>query len=298
MVKSHTFLIFVLLLGFLLINQSAFVVTQGEQMMVLQFGKPVAFYPEPGKDPEPGLKFKMPFVQQVKVFSTKILSIDPEPEEVILADQKRMIVDTFGRYKIKDMLLFNNTLTSQQLAEGRLDNIINSIAREVLGTVTLDDLLSVKRSEIMAEIRKQANEAVSADMGVEIVDVRIVRADLPDQTLQAVYDRMRTERQREAATFRAEGQQVSQEIKSKADKERTILLAEAEKQSQISRGEGDEQAIKIYADAFKKDPDFYSFYRTMQAYREGLSGDNTTMILSPEGDFFRFFKDAQGQARK
>lgn len=288
MVKSHTLLIFVLLLGFLLINQSAFVVTQGEQKMVLQFGKPVA------QHTEPGLKFKTPFVQQVKTFSTKILSLDPDPEEVILADQKRLVVDTFGRYKIKDMLLFNKTLTSQQLAEARLDNIINSIAREVLGTVTLDHLLSTKRSEVMAEIRKQANEAVSADMGVEIVDVRIVRADLPDQTLQAVYDRMRTERQREAATFRAEGHQVSQEIKSKADRERTILLAEAEQKSQISRGEGDEQAIRIYAEAFRKDPDFYAFYRTMQAYREGLSGDNTTMILSPDGDFFRFFKDAQG----
>jgi membrane protease subunit HflC len=288
MSKSHTFIIFVLLLGFLLINQSAFIVTQGEQKMVLQFGKPVAQYSEPG------LKFKTPFVQQVKEFSKKILSVDPDPEEVILADQKRLVVDTFGRYKIVDMLIFNNTLSTRELAEQRIDNIINSTAREVLGTVTLDDLLSEKRSEIMGTIRDEVNKAVT-DKGVEIVDVRIIRADLPDQTIQAVYDRMRTERQREAATFRAEGQQFAQEIKSKADKERTILLAEAEKQSQISRGEGDEQAIKVYAEAFKKDPEFYSFYRTMQAYREGLSGDNTTMILSPDGDFFRYFKDAQGQ---
>jgi membrane protease subunit HflC len=195
------------------------------------------------------------------------------------------------------MLTFNNTLNNTAQAEAQLDNIINSMTREVVGTVTLDDLLSDKRDDIMGRIRDEANKAVK-DKGVEIVDVRIIRADLPDQTIQAVYDRMRTERQREAATFRAEGQQVSQEIKSKADKERTILLAEADKQSQISRGEGDQEAIKIYADAFRKDPDFFSFYRTMQAYRESFSNDNTTMILSPEGDFFRFFKDAQGQGHK
>ena len=289
MSKSHSLILFVLVLAFVLINQSAFIVHQGEQAMVLQFGKVDAQYPEPG------LKFKTPFVQQVKVFSNKILSVDPDPEEVILADQKRLVVDTFGRYQIEDMLKFNNTLSSQDLAEQRIDNIINSTAREVLGTATLEDLLSEKRSDIMAKIRDLVNTAVS-DKGVKIVDVRIVRADLTDQTIQAVYDRMRTERQREAATFRAEGQQTALEIKSKADKERTIIAAEAEKQSQISRGEGDEQAIKIYADAFKKDPEFYDFYRTMQAYREGLSGDNTTMILSPDGDFFKYFKDSSGQA--
>jgi membrane protease subunit HflC len=288
MTKSHTLLVFILLLGFMLVNQSAFIVTQGEQAMVLQFGKPVNQFTEPG------LKFKIPFTQQVKIFPQKILSIDPEPEEVTLSDQKRLVVDTFARYRIVDMLSFNNTLSNRDQAATQLDSIINSTAREVLGTVTLDDLLSVKRDEIMGKIRDKANNAVKGDKGVEIVDVRIIRADLPSQTIQAVYDRMRTERQKEAAKFRGEGTGTAQATKSEADKQRTIIMADANKQSQILRGEGEAEATRVYADAFKKDPDFYSFYRTMQAYRESLSGDNTTMILSPDGDFFRYFKDSQG----
>ena len=290
MSKSHTFLIFILLVGFLLINQSAFIVKQGEQAMVLQFGKPENQFTEPG------LKFKTPFVQQVKFFPQKILSIDPDPEEVILSDQKRLVVDTFARYKIVNMLKFNNTMSNRDQAEAQLDNIINSTARAVLGTVTLDDLLSAKRDDIMGKIRDQANDAVKDDKGVEIVDVRIIRADLPDATIQAVYDRMRTERQQEATKYRGEGTGAAQATTSDADKQQTIILAEAKKQSQILRGEGEAEATKIYAEAFKKDPDFYAFYRSMQAYRESLSGDNTTMILSPDGDFFRYFKDSQGQA--
>lgn len=291
--KSHTFIIFVLLLAFLLINQSAFIVEQGQQAMVLQFGKPVA------QITEPGLNFKTPFVQQVKFFPQNILSIDPDPEEVILSAQKRLVVDTFARYRIHDMLKFNNSLSNTDMAEAQLDNIINSTARAVLGTVTLEDLLSARRDEIMGRIRDEANAAVKDDKGVEIVDVRIIRADLPDQTIQAVYDRMITERKQEAAKYRGEGQGDAQALKSDADKQRTIIMADANKQSQITRGEGDAEATRIYAEAFKKDPEFYSFYRTMQAYRESLSGDNTTMILSPEGDFFRYFKDENGQpARK
>lgn len=288
MSKAHTFLIFILLAGFLLVNQSAFIVRQGEQAMVLQFGKPENQFTEPG------LKFKTPFVQQVKVFPQKILSIDPEPEEVILSDQKRLVVDTFARYKIIDMLKFNNRLSTTDQAKAQLDNIINSTARAVLGTYTLDDLLSVKRDEIMGKIRDQANEAVKDDKGVEIVDVRIIRADLPDATIQAVYDRMKTERLQEATKYRGEGTGAAQATTSDADKQQTIILAEAKKQAQILRGEGEAEATKIYAEAFKKDPEFYAFYRTMQAYRESLSGDNTTMILAPEGDFFRYFKDSQG----
>ncbi len=288
MSKSHTFIIFVLLLGFLLINQSAFIVRQGDQTMVLQFGKPVAQYTEPG------LKFKTPFTQQVKVFPQKIQSIDPEPEEVILSDQKRLVVDTFARYRIHNMLKFNNSLSNTQQAEAQLDNIINSTARAVLGTVTLEDLLSAKRDEIMGKIRDEANDAVKEDKGVEIVDVRIIRADLPDQTLEAVYKSMIAARQQEAAKYRGEGAGNAQATKSDADKQRTIIMADANKQAQILRGEGEAEATKIYAEAFKKDPDFYAFYRTMQAYRESLSGDNTTMILAPEGDFFKYFKDADG----
>jgi modulator of FtsH protease HflC len=289
MSKSHTFIILVLLTGFLFISQSAFIVKQGEQAMVLQFGKPEAQYTEPG------LKFKTPFVQQVKFFPQMILSIDPDPEEVIMADQKRLVVDTFARYKIRDMLKFNNTLSNKDLAEAQLDNIINSTARAVLGSETLDDLLSVKRDAIMGKIRDEANDAVKEDKGVEIIDVRIIRADLPAETLEAVYKSMIAARQKEAAKYRGEGQSEAQATKSDADKQQTIILADANKQSQILRGEGEAAATRIYAEAFKRDPDFYAFYRTMQAYRESLSGDNTTMILSPEGDFFKYFKDAQGE---
>jgi modulator of FtsH protease HflC len=283
----HSLLIFIALAAFLLVTQSAFIVTQGEQAMVLQFGNPVMQYPDPG------LKFKTPFVQNVKIFSKKILGIDPDPEEVILADQKRLVVDTFGRYKITDMLKFNNTLATEDQARQRIENIINSMTREVLGTATLADVLSEKRSTLMFSIRDKVNAAVN-NTGVEIVDVRIGRADLSMQTSQAIYDRMRTERQREAAQFRGEGQRNAQEIKSRADKERTIILAEAEKQAQILRGEGDEGAIRLYAQAFSKDAEFYSFYRTMQAYREGLPGDSTTLILSPDSDFFRYFNSERG----
>jgi membrane protease subunit HflC len=261
-----------------------FIVPETEQVMVLQFGRPVAKYTTPG------LKFKLPFLQQVKVFEKRVLDLDPPPEEVILSDQKRIVVDTFARYKINDMLAFSTTLGTEEQAASRLDNIVNSTLRSVMGGASLSSILSEKRSTLMAAIKAEVNDAVKG-YGIEIVDVRIGRADLPEQTVQSVYARMKTEREREAAEFRAQGQELAQEIKSKADKERTVLLAEAERQAQTSRGEGDKQAIKIYADAFRKDPQFYAFYRTMEAYKTGLSGsENTTFVLKPEGEFFRFFQ--------
>lgn len=288
MQKSHSFLAFLLVAGFVVVMQSAFIVMQGTQAMVLQFGKPVEKYTEPG------LKFKVPFVQQVKVFQQRVLNVAPPPEEVILADQKRLVIDTFGRYRITDMLAYNNTVSTEVNAEQRINNLINSISREVLGSATLADVLSEKRAALMNDIRDRVN-AAAKNMGVEIVDVRISRADLPDQTSQSIYARMKTERQREAAQFRAEGQQAAQETRAQADKERTVILAEAEKQSQMLRGQGDEAAIRIYADAFKRDPDFYAFYRTMEAYRESLAGGDTTFLLSPDGDFMRYLKDEQGK---
>ena len=290
---SHSFFLFILVAAFVLVTQSCFIVTQGEQAMVLQFGRPVEQYQEPG------LKFKTPFIQQVKIFPAKILSVDPPPEEVILADQKRLVVDTFARYRITDMLAFNNSFGDVSIASDRLNNIINSVTREVLGNVPLRiegkdiGILSTQRAEIMHKIREQAGKAVT-DNGIEIVDVRIGRADLPIQTSQSIYARMQSSRQQEAASYRAEGDKSAATTRADADKQRTITLAEAEKQAQILRGEGDAEASKIYATAFKQDPEFYSFYRTMQAYRESLPGDNTTMILSPDGDFFRYFKDEQG----
>jgi membrane protease subunit HflC len=283
-------LVVIALAAYILIDQSLFIVQEPEQVIVLQFGKPVEKYTTPG------LKLKIPFIQQVKVFEKRVLDVDPPPEEVILADQKRLVVDTFARYTINDMLTFLNTLQTEDQAASRLDNIINSTLRSVMGNASLTDILSEKRGGLMTTIKAEVNKSVTP-FGIEIVDVRIGRAELPPQTSQSVYARMKTEREREAAEFRAQGQEMAQEIKSKADKERTVLLATAEKQAQILKGEGDEQAIRIYADAFKKDPEFYAFYRTMEAYKTGLSGDNTTLLLKPEGEFFRFFKDATGSRR-
>lgn len=283
--STPSFLPVVIILALIAVSQTTFIVKETEQAMVLQFGNPVS------RHTEPGLKLKIPFIQQVRFFDRRVLDVDPMPEEVILADQKRIVVDTFARYRITDMLQFYTALATEQQAQSRLTNIINSAMRSTMGGVTLQSLLSDKRSAIMAAIKNQVNASVSR-MGIEIVDVRIGRADLPEQTSQSIYARMKTEREREAAEFRAQGQEQAQTIKSQADKERTILLAEAEKTAQISRGEGDALATKIYADAFQRDPRFYGFYRSMEAYRRSLGGDDTTMILSPSSDFMKFMKDS------
>lgn len=286
MSKAYPVLFIVALLAALL-TQSAFIVPETQQALVLQFGEPRQ------KHVTPGLKFKVPFIQHVTVFDKRVLDVDPPAEEVILADQKRLVVDTFARYKINDMLQFYKALATEKQANTRLNNIINSTLRSILGNASLGDVLSEKRIQLMAALKQQVNAAVT-QYGIEIVDIRIGRADLPEQTSQSIYARMRTERQREAAEFRAQGQEQAQEIRSKADKERTVLLAESEKQAQLTRGLGDQEAIKIYSAAFKKDPEFYAFYRTMEAYRESLAGDDTTLILSPDNDFLRYFKGQSG----
>jgi membrane protease subunit HflC len=288
MTKNHMIHLALFLTGLFLLSQAAFIVPQTEQALVLQFGQPVETYTEPG------LKFKVPFMQDVMSFDKRVLDVDPPPEEVILADQKRLVVDTFARYKINDMLQFYKSLQTEDQANTRLDSIINSTLRSVLGNATLADILSEKRDTLMASLKQQVNAAVKG-FGVDIVDIRIGRADLPEQTSQAIYARMRTERQREAAQFRAQGQELAQEIKSKADKEKTVLLAEAGKQAQISKGEGDAEASKIYASAYNRDPEFYAFYRTMKAYRDTLSGDGTTFVLSPDSEFLRYFKGEPGK---
>ena len=289
MSKNHSFLMLLALMILLLAGQSVLIVPETEQVLVLQFGNPVE------KFITPGLKFKIPFLQDAMIFDRRVLDVDPPPEEVIFADQKRIVVDTFARYKINDMLEFYKSLATEQQANTRLNNIINSTLRSTLGNATLADVLSEKRGVLMASVKQQVNAAVSR-FGIEIVDVRIGRADLPEQTSQSIYARMRTERQREAAEFRAQGQEQAQEIKSKADKERTVLLAEAEKQAQTIRGQGDETAIRVYADAYTRDPEFYAFYRTMQAYRDSLTGEGTTLLLSPDNDFLRYFKTPFGRS--
>jgi len=280
-----------LIFGLLVIaSQSLFIIPETQQVIVMQFGDPVAQYSKPG------LKAKIPLIQNIKTFDSRVLEVDPPAEQVILTDQKRVVVDTFARYKISDMLKFYQTLGTERQAVARLHNLINSAVRGDLGGVTLNDILSPKRSEIMNTISNKVNDSVQR-FGLEIVDIRIVRADLPPQTSQAIYSRMRSEREREAKEFRAQGKELAQQIRSKADKERVILLAEAKKTSQILRGEGDEIAISTYAKAFKKDTEFYAFYRTMEAYRESLTDDSTTFVLSPESEFFGFFNNSKKSKR-
>lgn len=267
--------------GFAALSGAVFPVHQTQQVLVTQFGEVRQ------KIVQPGLHFKVPVLQDIMVFDNRVLGVDPPAEEVLLADQKRVVVDTFARYRITDMLKYFQTLGVESAASQRMNNIISASLRSVLGGAALTDVLSEKRAGLMEKIRDQVN-VETARFGIDLVDVRIVRADLPEQTSQSIYARMRAEREREAKDARAKGQEMAQEIRSKADKERTILMAEAERDAQILRGEGDALAIKTYADAFGKDPGFYEFYRTMEAYRSSLSSPETTLVLSPDSAFLRF----------
>ncbi len=272
------------LLLFSLANSSMFTVTEGQQVMITRFGDPKE------QITEPGLHFKLPMVDQTRFFEKRILNIDPPSEEVLLADQKRLVVDSFARYRITNMLAFFQTMNSETAAQQRLYTIINSALRSAMGKATLQNILSEKRDVLMETIQQSVNDETKR-FGIEVVDVRIVRADLPEQVTQATFDRMRSEREREAREARAEGEQISIEIKSKADKDRTVLLAEAKRDSEILRGQGDSQAIEIYGKAFGQDPNFYAFYRSLQAYKTSLGKPDTTLLLSPESDFLKYFRD-------
>ncbi|TVQ83434.1 MAG: protease modulator HflC [Micavibrio sp.] len=282
MTKTSGSLLVLALVLFIGVSQSLFVVHETQQIIVLRFGDPVRMHPDPG------LKVKIPFLEQLKVFDKRVLNADPPPEEIILIDQKRLVVDTFARYKITDMLLFHQTMGTEEQARMRLHNLINSSVRGTLGNATLPDLLGENRPIIMGNIKEQVNNSVQR-FGMTIIDVRIGRADFPAQISQSIYARMRSERDREAKEFRAEGSEVAQQIMSRADRDKTVLLAEARKTAEILRGEGDNEAISIYAAAYSSDPEFYAFHRSLEAYRIGLVGDSTTMVLSPDSEFFRFF---------
>ena len=271
----------------ILVLSSTFKVNEYEQVILLQFGEPRDVINAHGTQ-EPGLYLKTPFVQNVESFEKRILDYDAPPEEMILGDQKRLVVDSFIRYRITDPLLFFQTVGSEAIARNRLGAILNAATRQVLGTVELITVLSGERGQLMVYILDQVNRQ-SKDFGVDVIDVRIRRADLPDENSQAVYRRMQTEREREAKEYRAQGDEASQRIRSRADKERTILLANAKRESEILRGQGDALAIKIFADAFGQDEDFFSFYRSMQAYTLALGAEDTTLVLSPDSEFFRFF---------
>jgi membrane protease subunit HflC len=259
-----------------------FTVNEIQQAIILQFGDPKRVIQKAG------LNFKIPFVQNVVLLDKRILNLDTPSEEIIASDQKRLIVDAFARFKIQDPLKFYISVGNERVARSRLSTIINSRIRGVLGNEELATLVSKERGRLMDKITQDVN-AEASKLGIEIIDVRIKRADLPQQNSEAVYRRMQTERLREAKEFRAEGAEIAQTVRSTADKEVTIILAEANKKSEILKGEGDGKRNKIFADAFGKDPNFFSFYRAMQSYEKSLIGGETSLILSPDSEFFRFF---------
>ena len=280
--KLGKFLLPVIVVIGLAVYLSLFTVKEINQAIVLQFGDPKKVIATPG------LQVKIPFIQNVVYLDRRILSLDPDPEEVIASDQKRLIVDAYARFKIVDPLKFYISVGDERVARSRLSTIINSRLRSVLGKQSLATLLSEDRTKQMAIIQDGVN--VEAEkFGITIIDVRIKRADLPQANSEAIYKRMQTEREREAKEFRAKGAEMAVTITSTADKEVTVILANAKKQSEIMKGEGDGQRNKIFASAFGRDPEFFSFYRAMQAYEKALIGGDTSLILSPDSDFFKFF---------
>ena len=261
---------------------SVFIVKEVNQAIVLQFGDPKRIIMKPG------INFKIPFIQNVVFLDKRILNLDTPPEEVIASDQKRLIVDAFARFQIVDPLKFYISVGNERVARSRLSTIINSRIRSVLGTQRLQTLLSADRTNQMTLIQDGVNNEAE-NFGINIVDVRIKRADLPQANSEAIYKRMQTEREREAREFRAKGAEMAAEITANADKEVTVILANAEKTSEILKGEGDGQRNKIFANAFGQDPEFFAFYRAMQAYEKALIGGETSLILSPDSEFFKFF---------
>lgn len=266
---------------FLLLN-AMFTVHQTMQALVLQFGNPVRIIQEPG------LHFKVPFIQQVEFYEKRVLDFDAPSVELVLGDQKRLVVDAFARYRINDALRFRQSVGNEAAFRSRLEPIVFSSLRSVLGEVPLFSILSQDRNQLMDRIKTEVNRALTG-FGVELVDVRIKRADLPPENSQAVFRRMQTEREREAKELRAQGAEVGQRIRARADRERRVLIAEAQRESEIVRGHGDADAIRIFAEAFGQDPKFFNFYRSLQAYRNALGEGSTNFVLSPDSDFFRYF---------
>ncbi|MEK9622340.1 MAG: protease modulator HflC [Alphaproteobacteria bacterium] len=266
-----------------------FTVNQTQQALVLQFGEPKRTIQEPG------LAFKMPFIQDVVYYEKRVLSLIPQDaEEVILSDQKRLQVDAYARYKIQDPLLFYQTVRNELGARGRLEAIIDSSVRRALGRETLGSILTGQRNDITRSIGDEVNASV-ASLGIEIIDVRLRRADYPEATSQNIFNRMKSEREREAKEFRATGEEEAQKIRADAEKTRTVIISEAQRTAQETRGAGDAEAIRIYADSFGQDKEFFSFYRSMEAYRKAMGKEGTSMVLSPSSSFFRFFKDKHGE---
>ncbi len=267
---------------------SVFTVQQTEQALVVRFGAPVDVVTDPG------LHFKVPFTDSVIPIDKRILDLENPAQELIASDQKRLVVDAFARYRIKDALQFYQSVGTIQAANLQLAALLNSALRRVLGEVSLIQVVRDEREALMGRIREQLDKEAGG-YGIQVVDVRIRRADLPEQNSQAVYQRMQTERQREAAEFRAQGNQKALEIRSNADREATVIVAEANSKSEQIRGEGDGERNRLFAEAYGKDPDFFAFYRSMTAYETGLKSNDTRFLLRPDSEFFKFFAAPSGK---
>ncbi|MGY3488677.1 membrane protease subunit HflC [Bradyrhizobium sp. USDA 4011] len=267
---------------------SVFTVQQTEQTIVLRFGEPVEVVTDPG------LHFKAPWNSVINV-DKRILDLENPSQEVIAADQKRLVVDAFARYRIKNALRYYTSVGSIQAANLQLTTLLNAALRRVLGEVTFITVVRDEREKLMARIREQLDKEADG-YGIEVVDVRIRRADLPEQNSQAVYDRMKSERQREAAEFRAQGDQKAQEIRSRADREATVIVADANSTAEQTRGAGDAERNRLFAEAYGKDKDFFAFYRSMTAYENSLKSGDTRFLLRPDSEFFRYFGNANGNA--
>src|SRR5829696_5662190 len=280
----------VLVVAGILLTSSFFIVDQTEQALVLQLGEVRRVIREPG------LQMKRPFVENVISYDKRVLDFEPPHEEIIVSDQKRLVVDSYTRYRITNPLQFYQSVGTEAGVRARMSAIVSGSLRRVLGNVTLTDILSTKRGAIMFQIRDDVGEQAKS-FGIEVVDVRLRRADLPEENSQAIYARMQSEREQQARQYRSEGAEAAQTVRANAERERTVILAEAQRDGQRVRGDGDAQAVKIYGDAFGLDKQFFSFYRSLQAYREALTGKDTSFVLSPEGNFFRFFGGWPGSAQ-
>lgn len=279
---KHIALLVVVLGGLLLAANAMFTVHQTKYAIVLQFGEAKRVVKEPG------LAFKIPFVQNVEFYDNRTLDLDPPPFQVLLTDKKWIVIDAYARYRILDPLQFFRRVKSEIVLRDRFGQIINSSLRRVIATVPLPDVLSDKRDDIMTQIQR-AVTGQAESFGIKVVDLRIGRTEYPDQTRESVFDRMRTERQREARELRAQGNEEAQKIRARADLERTILIANAERTAQILRGEGEGGRNRVLGEAFGKDPAFFDFYKSLAEYQKNLVDSDTTMVLSPDSEFFRFF---------
>ncbi|RME56432.1 MAG: protease modulator HflC [Deltaproteobacteria bacterium] len=283
MQRSHLFLILIIV-GIIVVRMCAYTVDQTEQAIVVQLGKPIE------EIKGPGLHFKLPFVQSVIRFERRLLDYDAAPREIITKDKKTLVVDNYARWRIVDPLQFYRTVRTESIAQSRLDDIVYSIMREELGTHTLSEIISVNRGTIMDEVEKKST-VQTRDFGIEIVDVRIKRADLPPENERFVFNRMKAERQRAAKRYRSEGEEAAMKIRAEADRKKAVILAQAYAEAEKKRGEGDAAAIAIYAEAYQEDMEFYAFQRSLEAYRRALLEKNK-VVLTPENTFLHYLDEA------